>query len=543
MRRNLILFTIMLLPLSLAAAELELPALFSDGMILQRGQKVPVWGWAEPGVRVAVVFAEEKQATRAGKDGRWQVRLGKLDASENPGTMTVIAGNQVKEIKDVLVGEVWVCSGQSNMDFTLAKLSAKTREPRHQPIADYITNEVASARDPLLRQIVVPRTTSYDGPLDNFQGAWADCRPENNPEFTGTGYFFARELRKELGVPIGLIKCPWGGTRVEPWIPREGYAKSKALKPYFEAERAAIEEQLSKYDTAKAKARYEANLAAWKEKSKTLRAEGKNPGRAPRLQSNPKQINRVPSTLYDGMINPIVPYAIKGAIWYQGESNSKHFSEEYGLRFRTMIEAWRDAWGQDDFPFYYAQLAQFQQPPEAPLADTTGWVRVLDEQRKTLGLKNTGMAVLNDIGEPLDIHPRNKVDVGKRLSLWALANDYGKTLKAHSGPLYDKHKIKRNRVIITFDSVGSGLMVGHKTLLDEAKQSDAPLQRFQICGEDKVWKWAEARITGKDTVQVWHKEIEEPVAVRYAWAANAEGANLYNREGLPASTFRTDDWE
>jgi sialate O-acetylesterase len=248
------------------------------------------------------------------------------------------------------------------------------------------------------------------------------------------------------------------------------------------------------------------------------------------------------------MVSPVVPYAIKGAIWYQGESNTQTNTLKYERNFRLMISAWRTHWNQGDFPFYFAQLANFKRPVSEPV-DYDGWASIRDQQRRTLGLKNTGMAVLSDIGEARDIHPHNKMDVGKRLALWALKNDYPSTmLKAGkkagdlvcSGPLYKNHEIKDGKVVITFDSVGSGLMAGVKEGIADTQEIGTPLKHFQICGKDRKWKWAEAVITGKDTVTVSHQAVQEPVVVRYAWAQNPEGANLYNKEGLPASIFTTE---
>jgi sialate O-acetylesterase len=237
------------------------------------------------------------------------------------------------------------------------------------------------------------------------------------------------------------------------------------------------------------------------------------------------------------MTHSLVPYAIKGAIWYQGESNAGHFQDQYRDRFSAMINAWRERWGQKNLYFYWCQLAQFKAVNAEPIAED-GWVTVCDHQRLALSLPDTGMAVLNDIGEAEDIHPHNKMDAGKRLSLWALKQAYGRDI-VYSGPLYKESKISGNKVVVTFDSVGSGLMVGSKNLLDPVVETKDPLKRFQICGADNRWKWAEAKITGKDTVEVSHPEIAEPVEVRYAWSSNAEGANLYNKEGLPASLFKT----
>jgi lysophospholipase L1-like esterase len=239
------------------------------------------------------------------------------------------------------------------------------------------------------------------------------------------------------------------------------------------------------------------------------------------------------------MVHPVIPYAIKGSIWYQGEANARHNTEHYEQNFRAMISAWREHWGQGDFSFYFAQLANLRGPAAKPV-EYDGWASVCDQQRRTLGLKNTGMAVLNDIGEAKDIHPHNKMDVGKRLALWALKHDYNKDVPAWSGPLYKSHEIREGNIVVTFDHAGSGLMTGAKPVMGDTEQTNEPLKRFQICGTDRQWKWAQAEITGNNTVTVSHPEVPEPVVVRYAWAQNPEGANLYNKEGLPASIFTTE---
>jgi len=243
--------------------------------------------------------------------------------------------------------------------------------------------------------------------------------------------------------------------------------------------------------------------------------------------------------LYNGMLSAVVPYAIKGAIWYQGESNAGYMTEHYEDYFSAMIRSWRKEWGRGDFPFYWAQLANFRDPNADPLEED-GWASICDQQRRTLKLPNTGMAVLIDIGEAKDIHPRNKPDVGKRLALWALAKDYGIDVPAYSGPLYKISEVKGSKILLRFSQVGSGLMVGSKNLMDDAVEIDEPLKRFQICGKNRAWQWADAMIVSKDTIEVSHPEIAEPVVVRYAWSSNPEGANLYNKEGLPASLFTTE---
>ena len=536
MKKLLSIVFLLLLSLSLQA-EINLPAVFGDGMVLQQKQVVPVWGWATAGTEVSVSFKGQTKTIKADANGKWMLKLDALTASSEAAKMTIRVGSESKTITDILIGEVWLCGGQSNMDFTLGGISKKARNPKYEPIAEYIRNEIVAVNDPLFRQIKVPRTVSPFVEKTNFTGVWEKAVPATIKNFTATGYFFARELRKNLNVPVGLLNCNWGGTLVEPWIPMSKFQTTESLRKYYETETVPIKEKLAKWDEAKVKAVYETQLSVWDVKVKEAKAAKKKVPRRPHMAQKPDLSNRIPSTLYNSMIHTIVPYALKGAIWYQGESNAGHYPDNYKEHFSAMIEAWREVWGQGDFYFYWCQLAQFRAPNVNPL-DKDGWVTVCDQQRLTLSLPNTGMAVLNDIGEANNIHPKNKIDVGKRLSLWALKQAYGQDLM-YSGPLYKSAKIKGSKVVVTFDNTGRGLMVGKKHLMDPTVESSESLARFQIKGADNKWHWAEAKITGKDTVEVSHKDVIDPVEVRYAWSQNAEGANLYNKEGLPASMFKT----
>ena len=260
------------------------------------------------------------------------------------------------------------------------------------------------------------------------------------------------------------------------------------------------------------------------------------------MPQSPALSTSIPGTLYNAMIHPVVPYGIKGAIWYQGESNRKNNSDKYARHIDALITGWRKAWGQDDFPLYYCQLAGYKEPVEGPevLTDYEGWVVVCDQMRRALSVKNTGMAVLNDIGEANDIHPRNKVDAGKRLAYWALAKDYGRTEIDYSGPLYESHEIKNGKIVVTFDKVSEGLMAGKKILLDPVIKLDVPLDGFHIQDQKGKWYWAKANIISKNQVEIYHPDIEDPKAARYAWAVNPVRANLYNKAGLPTSVFTTE---
>ena len=505
-----------------STADIKPATLFTDTMVIQRDTQAPVWGTGDAGEKVTVKGSwGASAATTTDKDGKWQLKL-QTPPAGGPHTIT-LKGNNTIEIGNVLSGEVWFCSGQSNMDFylkQLTKFNPKRTEAVEQPTIDYINKEIATAEDDQLRQFEVQKNTSPFEPLDTLNGSWVSSSPKTNAGFSATAYFFARELRKELKVPVGIIKCAWGGTRVEAWIPADAYGEDKDMAAFLKQEREALKKAIENWDPDKVK-------------------EGKQNKR--RRAHPPASNQQAPATLFNGMAHPVIPYAIKGAIWYQGESNTKDMkvASRYAQYFTAMITGWRKHWDQGDFPFYFAQLATFRDEVTEPL-DQDPWATVIDQQRRTLSLMNTGMAVLNDIGEAKDIHPHNKIDVGIRLALWALKNDYGKDIAACSGPLYQSHEIKNGKVIISFDHSGSGLMAGSKTGMQPTVASKDPLKGFQICGADRKWQWAEAEITGKNTVTVSHKDIAKPTAVRYAWAPNPGKVNLYNKEGLPASIFTTE---
>ena len=505
-----------------STADVKPATLFTNNMVIQRDTQAPVWGTADAGEKVIVTASWGATASTTTDDaGKWQVRL-QTPSAGGPHSITLKGNNSIK-INNVLSGEVWFCSGQSNMDFYLKQLkksNPKRTLPEDVITAEYINKEVTTAEDDQLRQFEVQKNTSPFEPLDTLTGNWVASSPKTNDGFSATAYFFARELRKELKVPVGIIKCAWGGTRVEAWIPTDAYQQDKDMAAFLKQEREALKQRIAKWDPKKIK-------------------EGKQNKR--RRAQPPANNPQEPATLFNGMAHPILPYAIKGAIWYQGESNTKDIkvASRYSKYFQAMITGWRKHWGQGDFPFYFAQLATFKDEVTQPL-DQDAWATVIDQQRRTLSLKNTGMAVLNDIGEANDIHPHNKIDVGIRLALWALKNDYGKDIATCSGPLYQSHEVKNGKVIISFDHAGSGLMTGSKNNIEPTVETKDPLKGFQICGEDRKWQWADAKITGPNTVTVSHKDIPKPTIVRYAWAANPGKVNLYNKEGLPTSIFTTE---
>lgn len=542
MKKRFLLVFGLLLTVHCFAIDLSMPSIFSDHMVLQSGQKVPVWGITQANALVEVQFAEQKKTAKADSNGNWRVDLNSLQASSVSRVLSITAKykEDVSTLKiiDVLVGEVWLCSGQSNMYRNFRMLTGKAEEPKYESTAEYLRNEAATANDSLFRQYKVGQDMSVFEEKTQGKGNWSKAIQGEINEFSGTAYFFGRELRRELNVPVAIISCNLGGTKIEPWMPLGAYQKNEILNAFYNKEIEDYKKQLASWDEVKEEKKYIKIVADWESKVKQAQQNGKEEPAKPKKTEYPARDKQVPATLYNAMVHPLIPYAIKGALWYQGESNTSNYPEEYGMRLSALIESWRAVWGQDKFYFYYSQLANYKTPNVEPKGDEDGWAVLSDQMRRVLELPNTGMAVLNDIGEAKDIHPKNKIDTGKRLSLWALNQAYTKNIVC-SGPLYKSSKIKGNKIIIEFNEVGSGLMVGNKHLMEPTKQVDEPLKRFQICGEDGKWKWAKAIISGKSSVEVWDDEIQHPVEVRYAWSSNPEGANLYNKEGLPASLFKT----
>ena len=444
---------------SVTLADVTLNPLFSENMVLQRDQAIPVFGSAVAGEKIAVTLAGETVTTTAGDDGQWQVKLAAQEAG-GPHVLSVQGTNRI-DVKNVLIGEVWLCSGQSNMAWTVSR----ARNPE---------DEAAAADLPQIRHYKTGR---------GGNGTWTVCSPDTVGGFTATGYFFGRELHKEWQVPVGLINSSVGGTPIEHWT------------------NVADQQQMFDKDEVKQRLATAGTRAA--------------PGSG---------------VLYEGMIKPLAPYAIRGAIWYQGERNSKT-GDPYLYRYQmpTLISNWRRDWNQGDFPFGIVQLPDFQAPQQQP-SEQNGWVLVREGMARTAAtFPNTGMAVTLGLGEAKNIHPRNKQDVGKRLARWALGTVYGREI-VYSGPVYQSMSVQGNKIVLSFDHIGGGLT---------SRGSDE-LIGFAIAGDDKKFVWADARIVG-DKVEVSSPDVSEPVAVRYAWASNPK-FSLYNKEGLPASPFRTDEW-
>ncbi len=461
-------------------ADVTLPTVVSDNMVLQRDLPVKLWGRADKGEVVSVLLNGQSAKTKAGKDGIWRIQL-KAMPYGGPYDMTIKGKNTIT-LRNILIGDVWVCSGQSNMEWVVAN-------------SNHAQEEIANAQYPKIRLLTVNKTMSNIPLQDADTQGWLECSPQTIDRFSAVGYFFGRELFRQTDIPIGLINTSWGGTVVETWtsIPMMQTQPEYAQK---------LSVLLTK---------------EWRYKVSTVIDASENVGP-----------NDYPSLLYNAMIAPLTSFPIKGAIWYQGESNAPE-AYKYRTLFPNMITDWRKAWAQGYFPFYFVQLANFTAPVAEP--GESDWAELREAQHLTLKLPNTGEAVIIDIGDAADIHPRNKQDVGYRLALNALAKTYGKQVE-YSGPEYQSMKVNDNEVILSFTH-DKGLF---------AKSKYGYLSGFSIAGDDRKFVWAKACIEG-NTVVVYSDKVNRPVAVRYAWATNPDDANLYNSDGLPASPFRTDDWK
>jgi len=482
-------FVLALASMSSVSGDVVLSKLFGDHMVLQQNQPIRIWGQAEPGEQVTVELAGKTASVKTGEDRRWRIDLPAMKADGKAHTLTV-KGSNTLTLNDVLLGEVWICSGQSNMEWPLNKGVLNGQE------------EIAAANHPQIRLFNVPGHVSVPEPLDDPRGQWKICSPETLPGFSAVGYFFGRELQQELKVPIGLVGTNWGGTRIEPWTPAVGFRAVPELKDIVE-----------KLDAPKPE-----------EPEPTGKRRKGKPGGGD------------PTEIYNGMVHALTPLSARGVIWYQGESNAGD-----GLRYDFMKEAlvkgWRTTFENDKLSFYWVQLAAFRQNDVNPAGG--GWGPVREGQRRALRLPNTGMAVAIDIGDAKNIHPSNKLDVGKRLALWALAKDYGKDI-VHSGPLYKAMKKEGEKIRIQFDHVGSGLMVAQKQGLDPAKETPgAELAHFAIQDATGKWYWAKAAIDG-NSVLVWNDEVKDPTHVHFGFQSNPVGFNFYNKEGLPTSPFTTE---
>ena len=640
---TLLVLALIGLTMNISAQTLEVAKIFSDHMVLQRDVPVPVWGKAGPSKTITVFFNGTEFKTTSGRDGAWEVTIPQ-QAAGGPFEMNVISNSASLRFTDILIGDVWLCSGQSNMEWTVDN-------------SNNAEEEIKNGNNSKIRHFKVPRTASSLPENSLAGGSWQPTTSETVGKFTAVGYFFAKEIASSESIPVGLLNSSWGGSRIEPWISAEdlGFDNPEALAAKVEKEReqqkaafiATLKKRLAVipekdlgmkdnqplwaaevYDDSdwetmelpklweqagwdktdgifwfrrtvvlpKGMAAQDATLSlgpiddsdqTWinghlvgavnaynqnrvysvpakylKEGNNCITVRVDDSGGGGGIYGDPSLMfletskftvfldgpwkykvgmirmnngvqgeNQQPTLLYNKMIHPILRFPIKGVLWYQGESNAGNpiDAKAYANQFRTLISSWRKLWGVGDFPFLYVQLANFMAAKDLPSSSNWGILR--ESQSKALELPSTGQAVIIDIGEANDIHPRNKQDVGKRLALAAQKLTYSKEL-VFSGPTYNSMSRNASKVILTFNHTGSGL---------QAKGNGA-LGGFAIAGEDKKFVWAEAKIVG-NTIEVWATDIEEPIAVRYAWADNPSTANLYNKEGLPASPFRTDDWK
>lgn len=490
-----------------ASANVSLADVISDGMVLQQNQKVPIWGRADPGESVTVRFAGQSKSTTAAADGEWLIRLDPMKANATAATMT-IAGRNTIELRNILIGEVWLVAGQSNMQRLLSETANGEAA-------------IAAADHPHIRLFNVSRQVAFKHAPPPL-ARWLACSPQTIKEFSAAGYYFGVELESELHVPIGLINASYGGSQAEAWTPVEYLLASPDLKPTVDRTKIWDEER------SRVRAEYDEAIKKWRADADKATAAGARPSPSPAVPDALREY-RIASSIYDGMIAPLIPFYIRGAIWYQGESNEAR-AQQYGILLPAMIKAWRERWGEGDFPFSVVQLPNYRDQKPEPADEP--WSHVREAQRRTVvATPNTGLIVTIDIGEAHDIHPKNKLDVGKRMARWALADVYGRKI-TKSGPMFRDASPNHGKIIIRFGEAGRGLRT----------REGGELNEFAIAGEDRKWVWAHAKITGRDTIEVWSESVKKPIAARYAFNNNPRSPNLTNDTGLPAAPFRTDNW-
>jgi sialate O-acetylesterase len=515
-----------LLAACICNAAVKLPSLFTDGMVLPRDVEIPIWGWAEPGEKLTLTFGGQTLRTIADNEGKWLVRLKPMSADKTSRDLTVTGTTSTIKVKNVLVGEVWLCSGQSNMNLPLRESSQAAAMK-------------TEATNGMIRYFTAPPLASLL-PCDDIAASWTVCNTDTLGRCSAVAYFFAKEISGSLDLPIGLLISAWSGTSIAPWVAPEGFRAVPELAN-------AAKEVDSWTPTAKAGhsayVQYLSQLQAWSDKARKALASSTSPSPQPMPPGWLMYgLNFQKTCIYNGMIHPLKSYAFRGVIWYQGESNANS-GLSYLPQMKALILGWRKVCGQRDFPFYYVQLPAYGPPNTNRPAGGDGWTLVREAQRMAMAVTNTGMACAIELGgsTPADLHPKNKVDVGRRLALWALAKTYHKDI-VYSGPIFREFKVEGQSIRVSFDYTGAGLMAGDKVGLEPAHEvMDGKLKGFAIAGENKIWHWADAKIDGH-TVAVSCANMPSPVAVRYAFSGNPEGANLYNRDGLPAAPFRTDSW-
>lgn len=487
-------------------ADVKLPAIFGDHMVLQRDQPVRVWGWDKSAQKVLVEFAGQKAEAVADGSGKWCASLAPLPASAESRDLKVTGSSSVT-LQDVVVGEVWLCSGQSNMQWNVGSA--------------YDADLVAlTCTDPQIRLITVPQVGTQE-PQNDFAGKWETAAPDVVKDFSAVGYLYGRLLHEAIQVPVGLIDNSWGGSAAEAWVPRNLLEANPIYKPF-------LDDWVQKETNVEANTvKWKADMEVWKKKAAEATAAKLPVPRAPNSPEAEMKGQHRPGNLYNGVLKPIIGYTIRGAIWYQGETNAGR-AYAYRTLFPFMIQQWRKEWGQGDFPFYWVQLADFMD--EKPEPGPSGWAELREAQTMTLSLPRTGQAVIIDRGEAKDIHPKDKQTVANRLARLALANDYGISIVSQS-PRYASHQVQGSKVIVQFTQVGGGL-----STFDVRNAKG-----FAVAGADQVFHWAEGKVIAPDKMEVSCSQVPNPLAVRYAWADNPV-ANVLNKEGLPLTPFRTDDW-
>ena len=549
-----------------AQADVKMPAIFGDHMVLQQATKIPVWGNADPGESVLVMLGANNATAIADAQGNWQVQLPPQTANGSTSVTLTVKGKNTLTFQDVLVGDVWIGSGQSNMGLSVLDGRDGVKEAAQAANPQIRLFQVTRMVAPLPMTDIVP--TTPDRP---FLGAWQVCSPDRPAQhsivggFSAVAYYFARDIAQVTGQPVGIIATSWGGTPGQAWTPLDALEAAPQLKHYatdayhfqqnYDAAKAKFVQDQTDFPALKQKwdqevgAPYKDALAQWQTLADQAKAAGQPAppkpapaSPAPVKPKSPDEASNTPTGLFNGMVAPLIPYAIKGVVWYQGESNEST-GVEYRTLFKSLITSWRTKWGQGDFPFLFVQLANYghlEPPPAGPSGGLWPWVR--EAQGMALALPNTGMAVTIDIGDPGNIHPKDKQDVAARLALAARHVAYGQDL-VFSGPTYDSIKIENNSIRISFKNIGGGLVMGVPPWTANGQPVPTPteLTGFGIAGADKKWVAAKAAIDG-DTVVVSSDAVPNPVAVRYGWTPNPP-CDLYNKDGLPASPFRSDDWD
>ena len=482
-------------------AQVKVAKIFGSHMVLQRNQQNPVWGTAKAGDKITVLIAGQSHKTITDKVGNWKVKLNPMTAG-GPHEMVVKGENEVV-FDDILIGEVWICTGQSNMQWSV-------ENSNHSEL------EILSANYPKIRLISIPLVAGPN-PQSEIQDAnWEACSPQSIPKFSAPGYFFGERLHQVLDVPIGLINASWGASSLEAWIPRDAIEEDYKHPEFLED----WDWRITQF-TDKMMADYTKEYTAWENAGK--------PGKKMRPPRDIRIGQNRPANSFNGVINPIIGYGIKGSIWCQGESNLGR-GHQYSELFPILINSWRERWNQGDFPFYWIQIASMKEPDIEP-AENSSWAELREAMSKTLSLPNTGEVISMDVGEGNDIHYRNKQVMGNRLARLALDNSYDFDIEGRT-PRYKSMKVKGNKIEITFSNIDQGLYAFDSSII----------KGFSIAGEDQKFVWAEAKIIGENKVEVYSDKIVNPVSVRYAWS-NKPNSNLYDRNGLPVACFRTDSWK